>query len=102
MTRRRYTITQDSRSPNRATLTLRSGRAIEYWAPATGGYVRVGDRQICDGLSPRGATLYLWDDQSLVGMIRREARTSAGSAIIDEMIEDDEYMAQLQRGALLA
>lgn len=53
-------------------------RTREFMAPANGGYVREwirGDwKQISDGLSNRGNTLYLNKGVSLIVMIRREYR----------------------------
>lgn len=50
----------------------------EFMAPAAGGYVREwvsGDwKQVCDGLSDSGSTLYLVDGGSLIEMIRKEYR----------------------------
>ena len=53
--------------------------STEYWAPSCGGWVRTNadGRQVCEGLSDRGATLY-WRSSArfprLIDLIRRERR----------------------------
>lgn len=53
-------------------------RRREFMVPANGGYIREwvrGDwKQVCDGLSDRGATLYLGAGGNLLAVIRREYR----------------------------
>ena len=53
-------------------------RCREFMVPLRGGYVRewTGNdwRQVCDGLSTRGDTLYLNESGSLISLIRREYR----------------------------
>lgn len=53
-------------------------RHREFMVPASGGYVREwvrGDwKQVCDGLSDRGATIYLNAGGDLLAVIRSEYR----------------------------
>lgn len=94
---RRYRIKADG--PNRAILTLCTGLEFHYWAPIRGGFVRreTPDRpgtlgeQVCDGLEGTGECLYWYPDgrRTLDVVIRREARTRAGSARIDDLIEKE-------------
>ena len=51
-----------------------------YFCPGSGGYVRIYDsagnhRQVCDGLSSTGSTLYCKDPERLIDLIRRERRS---------------------------
>ena len=47
---------------------------MNIWAPASGGYVRSGEKQICKKLSATGSTLQ-WDDTAhLIDLVRREYR----------------------------
>ena len=87
---------------NEATLKLRGDVVISYWRPLGGGYVReVSGRQpgtsglqVCRGLAHMGSTLYCAEHQNLARMIRREARTTAGRAILEDRVEDAEYEAR--------
>lgn len=55
-----------------------SRRRREFMAPPGGGYVREWSggswKQVCYGLSGRGATLRLGSDEDLLAIIRREYR----------------------------
>ena len=93
---RRYTVRVGRENgDNRAILRLRDGREIHYWAPMDGGYVREesGSRhgtfgtQVCDGLAYRGPTLRWTGDFTLAELIRDEARSRAGSARINDMLD---------------
>lgn len=48
-----------------------------FTAPSSGGYVRRGDKQVCDKLSSRGSTLHLSnpDKYPLIDLIRREYKS---------------------------
>ncbi len=46
----------------------------EFWVPVGGGAVREGEKQVCDGLALRGATLQAGGPDDLLPLIRREWR----------------------------
>ena len=51
----------------------------EYWIPNRGGYVRLGDVQVCRRLNPRGSTLTATPD-TLLAVIRKEHNASLSMA----------------------
>jgi hypothetical protein len=46
----------------------------EFTCPVAGGYVREGDRQVCERLSNMGNTLRCGQRSDLINLIRREYR----------------------------
>lgn len=50
--------------------------AREFRVPMSGGYVREGSQQVCEGLARLGLTLSVNEPEELLQLIRREHRRS--------------------------
>lgn len=82
MSTRRYRIIETNRGVD---LVLCNGKAIHYWVPDSGGYIReerdrnVGTlgAQVCQGLATSSGKCLRATPATLASVIRREARSRA-------------------------